>query len=82
LHTAVHLLATLWWLWVLVGLVFAGRVVKFLWLQRRLGRAGIYDIDRMDGTMFERRLGVLFRALGSLLWFTRRTQLTHPRGLG
>jgi restriction system protein len=64
LNTFVHLLAKVWWLWALVGLMFAGRFVRFLWLQRRLRHAGVHDIDRMDGTSFEHRLGVLFRALG------------------
>jgi len=59
-----HLVGLLWPLWTLVGLVALGRVIKFLWEERRLRRSGIREIDRMDGPTFERRLGILFRALG------------------
>ena len=62
--TALHLVLSVWWLWTLAALVLAGRAAKFVWLQRRLRRAGIHDIDSMDGPTFEKRLGVLFRALG------------------
>jgi restriction system protein len=59
-----HLLTVLWPLWVLVGVVLAARLAQLLWREWRLRRAGIREIDHMDGPMFERRLAVLFRGLG------------------
>jgi restriction system protein len=59
-----HLLLTVWPLWALVGLILFARVLKLVWEERRLRRAGIHEIDRMDGRTFERRLGRLFRDLG------------------
>jgi restriction system protein len=53
-----------WPLWALVGLILLARVLKLAWEQRRLRRAGIHEIDRMDGRTFERRLGRLFSDLG------------------
>jgi restriction system protein len=59
-----HVVRELWPVWTLVALVLAARVVRFLWQERRLRRAGIREIDDMDGPTFERRLAVLFRQLG------------------
>ena len=58
------LLKLVWPLWVLVGLIALARTLELLWRERRLRRAGIHEIDRMDGTTFERRLDRLFRDLG------------------
>lgn len=54
----------LWPLAVVVGVVAAIRAATWLYRERRLARSGITEIDRMDGTTFERRLASLFRSLG------------------
>ena len=54
----------LWWLWLIVGAVLLVRAVRSVVRERRLVRAGIYDIDRMDGREFERYLEALFARLG------------------
>ena len=59
-----ELLKPLWPLWVLVGLVLLGGMLRRLWEERQLRRAGIDEIDRVDGLTFERRLGRLFQELG------------------
>lgn len=59
-----HLLVLVWPLWALVGLSLLARLLKLIWEVRRLRRAGIHEIDRMDGSAFERRLDRLFRDLG------------------
>jgi restriction system protein len=60
----VHGLATLWPLWLLVGIVGAGKLAWRLYELRRLSRSGIAEVDRMDGTTFEVFLTTLFRRLG------------------
>jgi len=59
-----HLLGLLWPLWVLLVAVLAARAAHFVWRERRLRRAGIREIDLMDGRTFEHRLALLFRQLG------------------
>jgi restriction system protein len=57
-------LIALWPFWAIIG---AGLLLQLAWAWykgRRLGRAGMPEIDRMTGTEFEQRLAVLFRALG------------------
>ncbi|HEY1512847.1 MAG TPA: restriction endonuclease [Gaiellaceae bacterium] len=62
--TILHVLLPLWPLAVLIALVTAGRLALDIVRQRRLGRAGLPEIDRMDGATFERRLALLFRSRG------------------
>lgn len=59
-----HLLEPLWPLWVLVALILLAKAARVAWIERRLRRAGIREIDEMDGPTFERRLARLFRDLG------------------
>jgi restriction system protein len=58
-----HGLAKLWPLWVLVAIVGAGKLALWIHQELRLRRAGIADVDRMDGATFERFLVSLFRRL-------------------
>jgi restriction system protein len=59
-----HSLIPLWPLWAVVAAVGAGKVLIYAWKMRRLRRAGMFEIDQMDGRTFERKLAVLFRNLG------------------
>ena len=61
--TLMHSLAKLWPLWVLVAIVGAGKLALWIHQELRLRRAGIADVDRMDGATFERFLVSLFRRL-------------------
>jgi restriction endonuclease len=61
--TLLHSLAKLWPLWVLVALVAAAKLALWLHQEVRLRRAGIAEVDRMDGPTFERFLVSLFRRL-------------------
>jgi hypothetical protein len=63
-HGLFHALALAWPLWGLLAAVGAGKVLIYVFKMRRLGRAGIFEIDGMSGVMFEQRLAVLFRRLG------------------
>jgi len=74
-ETTLELALMVWWLWLLLGAVLAARAVRSLVRERRLMRAGIYDIDRMEGREFERYLETLFARLGY------RVELT-PQGAG
>jgi hypothetical protein len=58
------LVVQLWWLWLLLTGVGVVRLILWERARRRLARSGIADIDVMDGVVFERRLALLFRALG------------------
>jgi len=53
-----------WPLWLLIGVVAAAKLWFRLYELRRLSESGIADVDRMDGTTFERFLTTLFRRLG------------------
>jgi restriction system protein len=63
-HPLVLGLLHLWPLWFLIAAVGVLRLARDNSKTRRLRRAGIFEIDRMDGTTFERRLKVLFLSLG------------------
>lgn len=63
-HPLIHGLLQLWPLWLLVVGLAALRLAGDVYKSRRLRRAGIFDIDQMDGTTFERRLEALFQSLG------------------
>ena len=71
LGTFLHLLAVLWPLWVIVGLVGGARLVIDLYRPRRLAKSGIREVDLMDGKTFEEFLGTLFRRLGYRVENTR-----------
>jgi restriction system protein len=72
LSTVLHSLAKLWPLWVLVAIVGAGKLALWIHQELRLRRAGIADVDRMDGATFERFLVSLFRRLGYRVEHTGR----------
>ena len=63
-----------WWLFLIVGALFAARGVVWLVRERRLARSGISEIDQMDGITFERRLKHLFVSRGY------RVEQTRARG--
>jgi restriction system protein len=63
-HPMIHGLLQLWPLWLVVAGLAVLRLARDINKTRRLRRAGIFDIDRMDGTTFELRLEALFRSLG------------------
>ena len=65
-------LLQLWPLWAFFGGIFLWQILLGRRAQRRLARAGMPAIDRMSGPEFERRLGVLFRALGYAVEHTGR----------
>lgn len=69
-----QVLVAFWPLWaVLSGLIII-QVVIAIYRERQLARAGIADIDRMEGITFERYLVGLFRRLGYAV------ELTPARG--
>lgn len=70
-HTLFHLAGQLWWLWVLIGGGAVGKAVCSIYLERRLARSGIDEIDRMDGGTFEHYLGTLFERLGYTVKVTK-----------
>jgi restriction system protein len=72
LSTLLQSLAKLWPLWVLVAIVGAGKLALWIHQELRLRRAGIADVDRMDGATFERFLVSLFRRLGYRVEHTGR----------
>jgi restriction system protein len=72
LSTLLHSLAKLWPLWVLVAIVGAGKLALWIHQELRLRRAGIADVDGMDGPTFERFLVSLFRRLGYRVEHTGR----------
>jgi restriction system protein len=53
-----------WLLFAILGLIILVALAARVHQERRLSRSGIYDIDRMDGETFEKRLEILFRQLG------------------
>jgi len=54
----------LWPLWLALIALLIVRVALLLYRRRRLARAGIAEIDRMSGPVFEQYLATLFRSLG------------------
>lgn len=71
LKSLVEALLVLWPLWLLIGLVGAGKLAFELYRLRRLAKSGISEIDAMDGRMFEQFLGTLFRRFGYQVETTR-----------
>lgn len=59
-----HTLLSLWPLWLLLLIPPLFQILLNIRRQRRLAKAGIGDIDRMDGITFECYLETLFRTLG------------------
>jgi restriction system protein len=72
LPTLLHSLAKLWPLWVLVAIVGAGKLVLWIRQELRPRRAGIADVDGVEGRTFERFLVSLFRRLGYRVEHTGR----------
>jgi restriction system protein len=54
----------MWPLWAILGLIGLGKLLAYAWKVRRLSRAGMFEIDRMSGVEFERKLALMFRGLG------------------
>ena len=67
-------LISMWPLWTLIGIYLFIQFAIVQYKKRRLARAGIYEIDRMDGVVFERYLVSLFERMGY------NVELTPPRG--
>lgn len=63
-HVLIHALWLMWPLWLIVAGIGAVKLLAELYRIRRLRRAGIFEIDRMSGPVFEQRLALLFRSLG------------------
>jgi restriction system protein len=63
-HALLTELLKVWWLWALIAAVAAFRLGQWLREQHRLVRSGIAEIDLMSGSAFEKRLAILFKALG------------------
>lgn len=76
-HGVWELLVALWPLWLLFLLPIVVRLVINLYHQRRLAQSGIFEIDKMEGLMFEQYLEVLFRNLG---YKAQRTQASGDFG--
>jgi restriction system protein len=57
-------LISMWPLWLLIGVYLSIQFAIAKYKKQRLARAGIYEIDRMDGILFERYLVSLFERLG------------------
>lgn len=73
-HALAGLASQFWWLILIVAVILAARGAVWLIRERRLARAGISEIDIMDGITFERRLAHLFAARGY------RVEQTRARG--
>ncbi len=59
-----HTLFSLWPVWAAIGGLLLIRIAIVIYQTRRLTRAGMPEIDRMDGITFERYLVSLFRRQG------------------
>jgi restriction system protein len=59
-----HTLVALWPLWAAIGGFLLIRIAIAIYHARRLARAGMPEIDHIDGIMFERYLVSLFRRHG------------------
>ena len=64
----------LWYVGVLVAVVGAAKLAYRIYLDRRISRSGIGEIDRMNGQQFEQYLATMFRRLGY------RVERTQYRG--
>jgi restriction system protein len=62
-----------WQLWLLIGVMILVRIAYYFYEYQRLSKAGIFEIDKMTGTEFEQRIGVLLRNLGYKVEHTGRT---------
>jgi restriction system protein len=60
----IHVLLQMWPFLLLLAIAGLGRLAFDLMRHRRLARAGLPEIDQMDGQTFERRLAVLFGDAG------------------
>jgi restriction system protein len=63
-HPLIHGFFQVWPVWLILAGLGAARLAVEIYKARRLRRAGILDIDQMNGTTFELRLAALFRGLG------------------
>lgn len=77
LFTLWHLFIALWPLWIIVTLPTIITIITTFFRRRRLAKAGIGEIDRMDGITFEQYLEVLFHKLG---YYAERTRATGDFG--
>lgn len=68
-----YILTAFWPIWILVSLPAIVSLLTNWNRRRRLAKAGISDIDAMDGVTFEQYLEVLFRKLGYQAERTRAT---------
>lgn len=66
-----------WYIWLPVLLLVAVKTVPGLIEKNRLSRAGLPEIDRMDGQQFEIYLESLFRRLG---YQVERTRYVGDKG--
>jgi restriction system protein len=71
LAAVIEALLSLWYVWLLAAAVGLVRLLLRQNEQRTLSRAGIAEIDAMDGRAFEQRLAALFRSLGYRVEETR-----------
>lgn len=68
-----------WPVWMVLALAVVFSIVLRVYRDRRLARSGIFDIDRMTGTLFEQYLATLFRHLGYKVEQTVKTGATDRR---
>lgn len=69
-----QILALVWPVWVIMGVMITARLLRKLYLARRFQKAGMLDVDRFTGRQFEQYLQFLFEKLGF------KTTLTPPQG--
>lgn len=53
-----------WPLWLFIGLVALVRIGLYVYQYKKLSKAGIFEIDKMNGKEFEKRVAILFKHLG------------------
>ena len=68
-----HLAVALWPIWLIASTPAIITTIARFYRRRRLAKAGIHEIDRMDGVTFEYYLEVLFGKLGYQAERTRTT---------
>lgn len=59
-----QLLLVFWPVWMILGSIWAIKIAFKLYESYRLSKAGMADIDKMNGKEFEKYLAVLFKKLG------------------
>ena len=64
IHPLTQMLAGLWPLRALLGVIAVGKAAVYAWKVRTLSRSGMFQIDRMSGHEFEAKLALMFRSLG------------------